>query len=72
VDLPLESIERAPGVLSSGVKRPGRRGDRSFPSIAEVKNYCSDTFNSHVCLHVVFRGSFTFNGETTHNVAGVR
>jgi hypothetical protein len=32
------SYPRATGVLSSGVKRPGREADHSPPSSAEVKN----------------------------------
>jgi hypothetical protein len=31
-------VQWAPGVLSPGVKRPGREGDHSFHPNAEVKN----------------------------------
>jgi hypothetical protein len=34
-------IEWVPGVLSLGVKRPGREADHSPPPSAEVKNACS-------------------------------
>jgi hypothetical protein len=36
-------IQWVPGVLSLGVKQPGREGDHSPPSSAEEKNACSYT-----------------------------
>jgi hypothetical protein len=36
-------IQWVPGVLSLGVKRPGREADHSPPSIVEVKNAWSYT-----------------------------
>jgi hypothetical protein len=32
------SIQRVPGALSPGIKRPGREADHSDPTSAEVKN----------------------------------
>jgi hypothetical protein len=39
-------IQWVPGVISLGVKRPGREADHSPPSSAEVKNSCNYTSTS--------------------------
>jgi hypothetical protein len=51
-----------PGVLSLGVKRPGREADHSPPSSAEVKNARSYTSIPPLRLHgvVEHRDNFTF------------
>jgi hypothetical protein len=46
-------IQRVPGVLSLGEKRPGREADHSPPSNAEVKNAWSYTCNLPIRLHGV-------------------
>jgi hypothetical protein len=57
-------IQWVPGVLSLGVKRPGREADHSHPSSAEVKNAWSYTSTPQYvflawCL-VKHRDTFTF------------
>jgi hypothetical protein len=44
-------IQWVPRAISPGVKRPGREGDHSFPSSAEVKNAWSYTSIPPICLH---------------------
>jgi hypothetical protein len=46
-------IEMAPGALSLGVKRPGRKTDHSFASSAEVENVWSCTPSKPIRLHGV-------------------
>jgi hypothetical protein len=46
-------IQWVPGVLSLGVKRPGREADHSSTSSAEVKNAWSYTFTFPIRLHGV-------------------
>jgi hypothetical protein len=57
-------IQRVPGSLSLGVKRPWREADHSPPSSAEVKNALSYTYTPQYafmawCL-VKHRGNFSF------------
>jgi hypothetical protein len=42
-----------PGVLSPGVKRPGREVDHTPPTSAEVKKNVDLHIHSHIRLHVV-------------------
>jgi hypothetical protein len=44
-------IQWVPGVLSLGVKRPGRETDHLPPSSAEIKNVWSFTSTPPICLH---------------------
>jgi hypothetical protein len=44
-------IQWVPGALSLGVKRPGRGGDHSHPSSAEVKNTWSYTSPPPIRIH---------------------
>jgi hypothetical protein len=44
------SIQWVPGVLSPGVKRPGREADHSFPVSAEV-NKTWGVYIHSTCLH---------------------
>jgi hypothetical protein len=46
-------IQRLPGILSLGLKRPGREADHSPPSSAEVKNAWSYTSTRPIRLHGV-------------------
>jgi hypothetical protein len=46
-------IQWVSGVLSLGVKRPGREAEHSLPSSAEVKNAWSYTSTPPICLHGV-------------------
>jgi hypothetical protein len=46
-------IQRVPGALSLGVKRPGREADHSPPSTAEFKNAWSYTSTLPVRLNDV-------------------
>jgi hypothetical protein len=46
-------MQRVPGALSLGVKRPGPRADYSHPSNAEVKNASSYTSTPPIRLHGV-------------------
>jgi hypothetical protein len=46
-------IQRIPGALSLGVKRPRRETDHSPPYRAEVKNMCSYTSTLPIRLHGV-------------------
>jgi hypothetical protein len=48
------------GVLSLGVKRPGRDAFHSPPPTAEVMKEWSHTFSSSAYLHGVCRGNFAF------------
>jgi hypothetical protein len=45
------SYEWVPGVLSLGVKRPGREANQSPPSSAEVKEYVGLYLHSPIHLH---------------------
>jgi hypothetical protein len=47
------TIQWVPGILSLGVKRPGREADHSPPSSAEIKNEWSYTSTPPTCLHGV-------------------
>jgi len=47
-----------------GLKRPGRDVDYSPPSSAEVNNEWIHTSALLVCLHGVYRETFTFNVKT--------
>jgi hypothetical protein len=53
-----------PGVLSTGVKRPGREASHSAQSSAEVKNTWSYTSTPHTPSrrggYLTDRGNFTF------------
>jgi hypothetical protein len=58
-------IQRVPGALSLGVKRPGRETDHSPPSSAEVRNAWSYTSTHPIRLYGVVlskkhRDNFTF------------
>jgi hypothetical protein len=46
-------IQRVPGAISLGIKRPGRESDHSPPSSAEVKNARSYTSDLPIHLHCV-------------------
>jgi hypothetical protein len=46
-------IQRVPGALSLGVKRPGREADHSPPSSSEVKEWVAPYLHSPICLHGV-------------------
>ena len=48
------------GVLSPGVKRSARKTDHLLLSSVEVKNECSCTSASSICLHGVNEDIFTF------------
>jgi hypothetical protein len=57
-------VQRVPGVLSLGVKRPGREADHSPPSCADVENasrYTSTPQYVFMALYLVkHRDNFTF------------
>jgi len=44
-------IQRVPGAFSLGIKRPGREGNHSPPSSADVKNAWSYTSTPPTRLH---------------------
>jgi hypothetical protein len=47
------NIQWVPGVLSLGVKRPGREADHTSPSISEVKNVWMYASTPSIRLHGV-------------------
>jgi len=44
-------IQRLPGALFPGVKRPGREADHLPPSSTEVRNSCTYTYTAPIRLH---------------------
>jgi hypothetical protein len=63
-------IQRVPGALSLGVKRPGSEADHSPPSSAEVKNVWSYTSTPPGCFHGVVL-SYNKRTEATNNTKTV-
>jgi hypothetical protein len=55
-DHPTQPIQWVLGILSLGVKRPGREADHSIPSSAEVKEFMDPYLCSPLRLHGVVLG----------------
>ena len=55
------SVPSVPGIISSGLKRPGREDDHLPPSSAEVKNEWSYTSCPPLCPCGLCRDNFAFS-----------